>query len=851
MPLFSNVDRISSTYGAHLSAFRKLYEFHSLRSGSASDFLQLAPKLGSSEGFRLDFSDLVRTIRDREQGRLSAAEMLTIAGFAIGGPGIAGAEMELYQAAGTVQVLLAGVGGWQEAGQQWSRRADGVGEDTVLEISAARQTGGRDEVGLSVADHGDEDLAGGDLGWERSQVEGDAGVGGDVSPEMKQTLARLEMASLQLKVYLDDIDRRMERIEPHLDDLTTMVQSSADHFQRRGRETGRQELWVEGPELGDGEPRQRREDGEPRPELAAAPQVRRRRSEEAIAAAMEMSRGERHGFGSRPEEALPIAGRESGISEQGAWQGLEPIAPKEEVDVSSLAPIGLEARAPQPDVEAELTAMHGADAEDGGAGGEDGEELSFRSLGGPVRWPVPVEVTAPFAVHEVIEAAGEVGEPFAAEGAGDGIPRAPKIAAGEIELAGRRGAGLRRQLPPVQRAWPELQRAPEQREVDDRIARPADAIATKRSAWSWGATAASLVVAAGMVAFFGPWHLPGRRAAAAETATGSAAKSASATELGTTADKTPTDQNGAAGQNGVAGEPLPMAAEPRAPSSGGGSAERDNGVRRTVEGATTPRSLVASPPRVHQSRAAEEPRVAAAASATPPKPASGMEPGPTVAAVAANSAGAVKKDDTSSQGESTNDRVAGARAADAPRPVRVENLHPEDATERTAGVGGGGATHLETASTTAKESAPVATGSAAVPGPAGASGASVSSAASGAAAPTRTAGAGGTTVAAADVPRMPAGRNELVPTTGGTVLSAPAPIYPQQAMQMNVQGAVVIRATVDKTGKVTSMQVVNGPMPLQQSAKEAVGRRRYKPFLLHGSPTEFQTLVTLNYKLAK
>ncbi len=115
MPLFSNVNRISSTYGAHLAAFRKLYEFHSLRTGSASDFLQLAPKLGSSEGFRLDFSDLVRTIRDREQGRLSAAEMLTIAGFAIGGPGIAGAEMELYQAAGTVQVLLAGVGGWQEA----------------------------------------------------------------------------------------------------------------------------------------------------------------------------------------------------------------------------------------------------------------------------------------------------------------------------------------------------------------------------------------------------------------------------------------------------------------------------------------------------------------------------------------------------------------------------------------------------------------------------------------------------------------------------------------------------------------------------------------------------------------
>lgn len=40
---------------------------------------------------------------------------------------------------------------------------------------------------------------------------------------------------------------------------------------------------------------------------------------------------------------------------------------------------------------------------------------------------------------------------------------------------------------------------------------------------------------------------------------------------------------------------------------------------------------------------------------------------------------------------------------------------------------------------------------------------------------------------------------------------------------MNVQGAVVIRATVDKTGKVTSMQVVNGPVPLQQIRQRGGG----------------------------
>ncbi len=115
MPLFSNTEQIGSGCAAHIDGFRKLCEFHSLRSGSPSDFLQLAPKLALSEGFRLDFSDLVRTIRDRERGRLSAADMLTILGLGIGGPGIAGAEAELCESAGTVQVLLAGVGGWREA----------------------------------------------------------------------------------------------------------------------------------------------------------------------------------------------------------------------------------------------------------------------------------------------------------------------------------------------------------------------------------------------------------------------------------------------------------------------------------------------------------------------------------------------------------------------------------------------------------------------------------------------------------------------------------------------------------------------------------------------------------------
>jgi TonB family protein len=40
---------------------------------------------------------------------------------------------------------------------------------------------------------------------------------------LKDTLSRLELNTLELKLHLDNIDHRMERIEPHLDDLTARM----------------------------------------------------------------------------------------------------------------------------------------------------------------------------------------------------------------------------------------------------------------------------------------------------------------------------------------------------------------------------------------------------------------------------------------------------------------------------------------------------------------------------------------------------------------------------------------------------------------------------------------------------
>ena len=55
---------------------------------------------------------------------------------------------------------------------------------------------------------------------------------------MKEALSRLELNTLQLKHHLDSIDTRMERIEPHLDDLTWRFATGEAATEERKRKTG-------------------------------------------------------------------------------------------------------------------------------------------------------------------------------------------------------------------------------------------------------------------------------------------------------------------------------------------------------------------------------------------------------------------------------------------------------------------------------------------------------------------------------------------------------------------------------------------------------------------------------------
>jgi len=85
--------------------------------------------------------------------------------------------------------------------------------------------------------------------------------------------------------------------------------------------------------------------------------------------------------------------------------------------------------------------------------------------------------------------------------------------------------------------------------------------------------------------------------------------------------------------------------------------------------------------------------------------------------------------------------------------------------------------------------------------------------------------------------------------TQGMLIKRVQPIYPPQARQLRLQGAVQLQAMISKEGSITSIKVVNGEPALARSAVDAVKQWKYKPYYLNGEPVEIQTQVTVIFKL--
>jgi TonB family protein len=83
----------------------------------------------------------------------------------------------------------------------------------------------------------------------------------------------------------------------------------------------------------------------------------------------------------------------------------------------------------------------------------------------------------------------------------------------------------------------------------------------------------------------------------------------------------------------------------------------------------------------------------------------------------------------------------------------------------------------------------------------------------------------------------------------GLLLEKTAPLYPPIAKAAGVSGAVVLQATISKTGLIEDLHIIGGPAMLWQAALDAVKTWHYRPYLVDGEPVEVETTVNVIFTL--
>ena len=79
----------------------------------------------------------------------------------------------------------------------------------------------------------------------------------------------------------------------------------------------------------------------------------------------------------------------------------------------------------------------------------------------------------------------------------------------------------------------------------------------------------------------------------------------------------------------------------------------------------------------------------------------------------------------------------------------------------------------------------------------------------------------------------------------------PAIVYPAGAKAARIQGTVHIEVHVDPTGKVTEVNVLDGPVQLRQAATDAYTQATYKPLIKNGFPAPAIITTAVNFTLSE
>jgi protein TonB len=76
------------------------------------------------------------------------------------------------------------------------------------------------------------------------------------------------------------------------------------------------------------------------------------------------------------------------------------------------------------------------------------------------------------------------------------------------------------------------------------------------------------------------------------------------------------------------------------------------------------------------------------------------------------------------------------------------------------------------------------------------------------------------------------------------------PEYPAEARAQGIQGSVILDTLVGQDGTVQNFAAIRGDPQLAAAAATAVRQWRFRPYTQNGQAKEFQTRITVDFKLA-
>jgi len=100
-----------------------------------------------------------------------------------------------------------------------------------------------------------------------------------------------------------------------------------------------------------------------------------------------------------------------------------------------------------------------------------------------------------------------------------------------------------------------------------------------------------------------------------------------------------------------------------------------------------------------------------------------------------------------------------------------------------------------------------------------------------------------------DASGLPTPTEEYLVSVMPVVLSEVRPVYPEEAKEKRIEGAVALDVLIDQVGVVRKASIIDGPEIFRAVALNAMKRFKFKPAQVDGKPVAVRIRYVLNFKL--